>query len=74
MEWKEPPKLLYRFSNKKIKPKETIERLSNRNKIIIIKDPRDMAELLNDKFQQVFTRDLTNHKKTSYKFISQKSQ
>ena len=49
---KEQPKLFYRFVNGKTKPKETIERLKEGNKEV--SDPKG---LLNNKFQQVFTRE-----------------
>ena len=54
---KEQPKLLYKFINRKIKPKEPIERLKSEHGMT--EDPKSMAELLNTKFQQVFTNELT---------------
>ena len=52
---KEQPKLGYGFINGKIKVKETIERL--RGEYGIVTDPKGMAELLNSRFQQVFTKE-----------------
>ncbi|XP_050725009.1 uncharacterized protein LOC127002828 [Eriocheir sinensis] len=52
---KEEPKLFYRFINGKIKPRKKVGRLKDGNKVI--KDSKDMTELLNKRFQQVFTKD-----------------
>lgn len=52
---KEEPKLFYKIINGKIKPKEKIERLKDGN--MITEDPKDMTELLNKRFQQVFTKE-----------------
>ena len=52
---KTQPKLFYRFINRKIKSKEKVERL--RGEEGIIDDPKGMAELLNNRFQQVFTKE-----------------
>ena len=52
---KEQPKLFYRFINRKLKVKETIVRLKGEEGII--EDPKDMADLLNNRFQQVFTKE-----------------
>ena len=52
---KEQPKLFYRYINGKLKNKEVIEKLKGDNRLV--EDPKDMAELLNNKFQQVFTKE-----------------
>jgi len=52
---KEHPKLFYRFINKKMKVRDSIESLKGEHGII--KDPKDMANLLNNRFQQVFTKE-----------------
>ena len=52
---KDQPKLFYKFINKKMKKRVTIELLKGEHGII--DDPKNMAELLNNKFQQVFTKE-----------------
>lgn len=52
---KKQPKLFYRFVNRKLKSKETIARLQGEQGMI--DDPKSMANLLNTRFQQVFTRE-----------------
>ena len=54
---KEQPKLLHKFINRKIKPKETIERL--KGECGMIEDPKSLADLMNSSFQQVFTTEST---------------
>ena len=46
---KEHPKLFYRFVNGKLKKRESIERLKGEQGIV--DDPKNMAELLNNRFQ-----------------------
>ena len=53
---KEQPKLLHKFINRKIKPKETIERLKGECGMI---DPKSLAHLMNSSFQKVFTTEST---------------
>ena len=66
---KEEPKLFYQFINGKIKQKDKVERLKDGSETY--EDPKDMSEILNKNFQQVFTketeftepRDKTSNKK-----------
>ena len=66
---KDEPKLFYRFINGKIKQKDKVERLKDGSETY--EDPKDMSEILNKNFQQVFTketeftepRDKTSNKK-----------
>ena len=50
---KEEPKLFYRYINGKIKQKERITRLKENNETV--EDPKEMSEILNKNFQNVFT-------------------
>ena len=47
--------MFYRFVNGKLKKRESIERLKGEQGIV--DDPKNMAELLNNRFQQVFTKE-----------------
>ncbi len=49
------PKLFYKFIYGKIKLREKLERLKDGNETY--QDPKDMSELLNKIFQQVFTEE-----------------
>ncbi len=51
---KDEPKLFYRFINGKTRIKEKVEKLRDGDKII--EDPKEMCELLNEKYQHVFMK------------------
>ena len=60
---KEHPKMFYRFVNGKLKKEESIERLKGEHGIV--DDLKIMAELLNNRFQQVFTKETLFEKPTN---------